>query len=88
MSFVQPAIHITGRSQLQVSGGGQSALLDAGTYDVWAAADTYIKVSETPSDVTSSTGYYVPAGRIVTVRIGRDGLRIGSTGALSFHRVE
>lgn len=88
MSYVQPAIVIEGRSQIAVSAGGQTDPLASGTYDVWADADTYIKVGKTASDVTTGTGYKIPAGAIVPVRIGRDGLRIGSTGALSVHRVE
>jgi hypothetical protein len=89
MSFVQSAVTIEGRSQFTVSAAGQSNPLDAGVYDVWATADAYIKVAPTANNVTSATGYLVPGGNgIVTVRIAKDGLRIGSTAAISVHRVE
>lgn len=89
MSYSQAVVTLEGRQQYQVSAAGQSDPLDAGVYDVWAASDAYIKVAPTANDVTNLTGYLVPGGAgIITVRIGRDGLRIGSTAALSFHRVE
>lgn len=88
--FVQPAITIEGRSQFQVSAGGASEPLSAGVYDCWAAADTYIRVSADPLTPapSSSNGYLISAGHAIPVRIGRDGLKIGSSAALSFHRVE
>jgi hypothetical protein len=86
--FSQPAIIIQNRSQIQVSAGGQSPRLEQGVYDVWAAADTHIKVAETATDVSSSNGYLIPAGSIISIRITQDGMRVGSTGALSIHRVE
>ena len=88
MSYVQPAIVIEGRSQIAVSAGGQTDPLASGTYAVWAAADTYIKVDAEASDVTAETGYLVRTGETVKVRVGRDGLRIGSSAACSIHRVE
>lgn len=90
--FTNSAIVIEGRKQFQVSAGGKSAKLDAGTYDVWAAADAYIAVqpdSADPALVTSLTGYLIPGGAgIVSVRVGRDGLVIASSAALSVHRTE
>lgn len=91
MSFSQNAVTIEGREQFQVAAGTASKPLDAGVYDVWAAADAYIRVAPVASAgaVTSSTGYLVPGGAgIVTVRIGKDGLCIGSTAAIAVHRVE
>ena len=91
MSFVQNAIVIEGRQQFQVGAGEASEPLDAGVYDVWAAADAYIRVApaDSAADVTSDDGYLVPGGvGIITVRVGRDGLCIGSTAAISAHRVE
>ncbi|QWY83169.1 hypothetical protein [Rhizobium phage RHph_X2_24] len=87
--FTQAAIVIEGRSQFTVAAAGQSPELEAGVYDVWAAADAYIKVGVTASDVTTSTGYLVPGGAgAVTVRVGRHGLRIGATAEIKVHRVE
>lgn len=87
--FVQPAITIEGRSQINVAANSQSDALPAGVYDVWATANAYIKVAETASDVTSSTGYLILGGAgPVSVRVGRTGLRIGSTAAISIFQVE
>lgn len=90
MSYVQNVIVIEGRQQFQVGANGKSAPLDAGVYDVWAAADAYINVAPVAAAaVTSATGYLIPGGAgIITVRIGKDGLCIGSTAVLSAHRVE
>ncbi|AHJ10694.1 hypothetical protein P106B_11 [Rhizobium phage vB_RglS_P106B] len=83
------AITIEGRTQFTVAAGAQSAPLEAGIYDVWAAADAYIKVGETANDVTSATGYLIPGGAgIVPVRVGRSGLRIGATADIAAHRTE
>lgn len=85
--FVKSPIVIEGREQFQVGAAGQSEPLDAGVYDVWAEADAYIKVGATADDVTETTGYLVPAGVIVSVRVGRHGLRIGASAAISAHRI-
>lgn len=90
--FSNSAIVIEGRQQFQVAAGGKSPALDAGTYDVWAAADAYIAVlpaDASAAGVTSSTGYKIPgAAGIVPVRVGRDGLVIASSATLSVHRTE
>jgi len=86
--YVQPAIVIENRRQFTIAAGAQSDPLEQGTYDVWGAADTYVKVAEVANDVTSDTGYFVPAKASIPIRIGRDGLRIGSTAELRYHRVE
>lgn len=81
------AVTIEGRSQFVVSAGQQSAPLDAGVYDVWAASDAYIKVGEDASGVTSGNGYLIPGGKgIVPVRVGRSGLKIGASADVSVHR--
>lgn len=85
--FTKSPIVIEGRSQMAVAASAQSDALEAGVYDVWGAADAYIKVGVTADDVTAETGYLVSTGTIATVRVGRDGLRIGSTAAISIHRV-
>lgn len=90
MSYVQPAIVIEGRSQRQVAAGTASNPLEAGVYDVWCAVDAYIHVSADGASPmpTNTTGYLIPAGRIVPIRIGRDGLKLASSANLNFHRVE
>ena len=85
---VQSPINISGYSQFTVGAGAQSAPLEKGIYDVWADADSYIKVGETATDVTTGTGYKIPgASGIVPVLIQKDGLRIGATAAISVHKV-
>lgn len=87
--FVQSAIVIEGRQAFTVGAASQSNALEAGSYDVWGAADAYIRVGGTDAEnVTSSDGYLVRAGQTITVRVGRNGLRIGSTAEISVHRVE
>lgn len=90
MSFIQSAVTLAGRTQIPIAAGGY-APVDVGVYDVWAATDTYIAV--VPSDYagaapTSSTGYLVPAGGVVSVRIAKDGMKMGASAATSIHKVE
>lgn len=87
--FVQSAITIEGRKQIQVGAGGQSEVLEPGVYDVWAATDAYIKCDQLASDVTTTTGYFIPGGAgPVSVRIAGQRMRIGATAAIAIHRVE
>lgn len=88
--FIQPAITIEGRAQFSIAAAGQTAPLDAGVYDVWCddGAPAHIKVSAVANDVTIATGYRVTPGVVIPVRVGRAGLRIGSTAILHIHRVE
>lgn len=85
--FARSPVVIEGREQFQVAAAEQSEPLASGVYDVWAEADAYIKVSIAADDVSETTGYYVPAGAIISVRVGRDGLCIGSTAAIAVHRI-
>ncbi|HRQ13070.1 MAG TPA: hypothetical protein PK205_07175 [Promineifilum sp.] len=86
--FVNSAVQICGHSQMVVGAAAQTPPLSAGVYDVWHSADTYIKVHETlASDVTDETGYLVPAGNIVSVRISKDGWRLGASAGCSVHKV-
>lgn len=88
MQFNPNAVVIEGRSRIAIGANGQTDPLDAGVYAVWAAADTFIKVAPTASDVTSGTGFLVKAGLApIFVRVGKDGYRIGSTAAASAFRV-
>src|SRR5262245_23148834 len=93
--LVTDAIDIEGRAritQLSTStSGAQTAVLAEGIYDVWASADTFIKIAATASDVTTSTGYLLRANNTVSIFI-RAGSRIGailasSTGTLDAHMV-
>lgn len=87
------AIVIEGRSQFTIESGTPSEPLEAGIYDVWATegdGDAYIKVSADAADadnVSDETGYLIPGGKgIVPVRIGRNGLCIGTTNFVHIHR--
>lgn len=89
MSYSQNVVVIEGRQQFSIAANEETDALDAGVYDVWSGTGgAYIKVGPTADDVTDETGYLVPEGAIITVRIGRDGLRIGATAELHIHRVE
>ena len=89
MGYAQNVVVLEGRRQISIAAAAQTDALDAGVYDVWSGAGgAHIKVAPTGSDVTSSDGYFVPEGAIISVRIGRDGLRIASTAELHIHRVE
>jgi len=71
--------------------GADSAALSEGIYDVWCDVNCYIKVGDTPNDVTTSTGYLLVAGNVVPLII-RQGKKLGGvvstgTGTLSAHRV-
>lgn len=80
------AIHITGNSQGSV-GAASQVYLGAGVYDVWSAADTYIKVNKISSlDVSSSNGYLLRAGNTVPL-ILKEPAYLGSTGTLYYHKV-
>lgn len=86
--------HIHGFSQASLSisaVGTQSDLLLAGDYDVWADTECYVKVGPTASDVTTSTGYVIYAGNVVTLSVPVN-CRIGAitsaaSGTLKYHRV-
>lgn len=94
---VADAISLVGFSQgtLSVSStGAQTASLDAGLYDVWCdEADVYVQVDTTASDVTTSTGYKIAQGNVVTLYIPSDGYKLGGvtvsvSGTLRYHRVK
>lgn len=86
---IQNAIMIEGRRAFQVAAAGQSEPLEPGVYDVWAAADAYIKVGDVANDVTAQTGYKIPGGGgIVSVRVMKLNSRIGATAEISVHRTE
>ncbi|QWY83531.1 hypothetical protein [Rhizobium phage RHph_X2_28B] len=87
--FNNAVINLAGRSAIPVGAGAQSDVLpEQSVWDVYAAALSYIKVAALASDVSAATGYPVPAGSIVSVKIDRAGMRIGSTGAVILHRVD
>ena len=91
MSYFQSPIVIGGRQQIPVNAASVSPVLEPGVYDVWAAADTYIRVSEDldTTGLFNTTGYLIPGGAgIISVRIAGNNKRIGTTAALSIHRVE
>ena len=88
MQFNPHAVVIEGRSRIAIGVAGQTDFLEPGVYAVWAAADTFIKVAPTASDVAIGSGYLVKGGGApIFVRIGKDGQRIGSTAAASAFRV-
>lgn len=90
------SVNIQGRSQEQVA-TGNAVNLAPGVYDVWAAADFYLRVAKSNAAATSglsaTTGYLVQAGNVVPVQIpasaGDDGLWLGAfgTGSLNYHQV-
>jgi len=74
------------------SSAAQSAALHEGLYDVWSTIDCYIKVEETATDVTTSTGYILFAYNVVTLGID-ESRKIGAittsgTGTLQIHKVD
>ena len=93
---ISDCVDLEGNSQGQVALSGtvaQSVALDGGHYDVWysGGADCYIGVSLDNSNMTTSTGYLLMAGNMVTLRIGQGkklgGITAGSTGNLCYHRI-
>ena len=64
--------------------------IDAGDYDLWSNVETYIRIGGDATGVTTSNGYVLFAGNVVTMRIDR-GDQIGAIGVgggtLSYHRV-
>lgn len=94
-SMVNDPADLEGNAQITPisvsSTGAQSAALTEGIYDVWCDVDVYLKVGDTASDVTTSTGYLLVAGNVVPL-IVRDQKKIGGilasgTGTLRAHRV-
>lgn len=90
-------VNLKGNSQSTLSvstSGAQTSAMAAsadGIYDIWCDVDVWLKVSQsTASDVTSSTGYYLPAGQKVPVKLD-DGDKLGAiasaSGTLRYHRV-
>ena len=82
------AVNLEGYSQASFPTGGQSVPLRAGTYDVWATNDVYLKVHPTlASDVTSSTGYLLRAGNTIIIDLTATRV-IGAsgTGDVFYHR--
>ena len=84
---------IQGQSQAQLSVSTSEAstgALDAGIYDVWSDVEAYIKIGTNASGVTSSTGYVIYAGVVVTFEIDAgetiNAIALGG-GTLSYHRV-
>jgi hypothetical protein len=69
----------------------QSNPLEQGYYDVWSTLDCYLRVDETATGVTTSNGYILYGGNVITLFI--DDMRsIGAitasgVGVLSFHKV-
>lgn len=91
------ATNLKGNSQGQLSVSGTGAQTSAfaegtdGVYDLWCDVDVWVKVSAgTASDVTSGTGYSIPANTKVPVKID-DGDKIGAiaggAGTLRYHKV-
>lgn len=88
-------IFLEGNSQQSFaisSSAAQSAALHEGLYDVWSTIDCYIKVEETATDVTTSTGYILFAYNVVTLGID-ESRKIGAitasgTGTLQIHKVD
>ncbi len=70
-----------------IAANAASPVLSPGTYDVYAAALAYIRVSKAGTVPTSSNGYPIPAGAIITLTITRDDQKIATTAALLFHKV-
>ncbi len=69
----------------------QTAALEEGIYDVLSDADCFIKVWPTANDVTTSTGYFLKASNVITIRVLKDdkigGIVASSTATFSYHRV-
>ncbi len=79
-------------SPLSISGSAaQTAILPEGRYDIWSDVDCWVKIADTANDVTSTTGYKLFAGNVVTVivRLNRKigAITGGSSGTLSAHKV-
>lgn len=91
MSYVQAVICIDGaRIQQQIQAGNFLPVEQGAVYDVWADTDTYISVVDMATNTapTSSTGYKIPAGSIISVKVARDGQKMGASALTSIHRVE
>lgn len=90
MSYVNSPIAIEGRTPVILAAGQITPFLEPGCYDVQAVADTYIKTHNDADAVVadSTTGYWIPAGNTVCVRITRGDQRISSSAAARVHRVE
>jgi hypothetical protein len=93
---VMSAVDVYGRAQitLAVSGvGAESSVLDAGIYDVWCdEATVFIKVAPSASDVTTSSGYVIKPGNVVSVVVPSGGNKVGGitsgvSATLRLHRV-
>lgn len=87
------AIFIEGSASINFAVSASAAVsnpLPAGIYDVWCDVDVFIKVDETPNDVTTATGYKIFAGNVVAVNVAdsrRIGAIAGAAGTLHFQKV-
>lgn len=94
MPVVMGGVDIEGNAQGQLSVSGvaaQTATLALGMYDLWSAAECYIKVDAVANDVTTSTGYILYPNNVVSVFVD-EGRKIGAitageTGTLRYFKV-
>lgn len=74
------------------STAAQTAALDAGVYDVWCDdCDVYLKIAATANAVTTSTGYKLATGSMVSLYVPSGGYKLGGitagvSGTLRYHR--
>lgn len=94
--IVGDPVRIAGASQANFA--VSSSVADSGPiaeahYDVWCdETDVYIQVAATIAGLTTSTGYVIKQGNVVTVEVGEKE-RIGvitasATGTFRYHKVK
>lgn len=96
-AHVADAVSLVGNAQATLSvtstAAQTAAALDPGLYDVWCdETDVYLKLAATANDVTTSTGYKLALGNIVTMEVPPGsyklgGITAGTSGTLRYHRV-
>jgi hypothetical protein len=93
-SVICDPVYLAGNAQIPLSisaSAAQTAALSEGLYDVWTTTDCCVKVATTANDVTTSTGYIIYAGAIITLVVP-DQYKIGAitssaSGTFSAHKV-
>ena len=93
-SFVADTIDIEGETQATLafsSTATQTAALTEGVYDLWTDQTVYIEVGTAAAAVTSSNGYIIYSGNVISARIRKDSkigaVRSATSGTLSYHKV-
>lgn len=91
------AVNIQGRSQFtfnaSTTGEQYAEKLLPGVYDVWAAADVYLKIDQSDAaDVTTTTGYLLRSGNTVPLQVSSPSYlgaaSASGTPAVFFHQVK